>query len=175
MAVPILTPGSELAAALQTVPPPGGSAGSTTAWRAGVPPHPAVLLAEVHVAIADETDVVTARQNSRELAAGNGFPATDQTLIATAISELARNIIAYAQRGEIIVAPLELRGRRGIMIVARDDGPGIADVARAMTAGGSAGHSLGRGLLGTKYLMDEFELISTVGKGTTVTLRKWVR
>lgn len=130
---------------------------------------------EVCVPIGHETDIVTARQKGRELAAGSGFPSTEQTLIATAISEVARNIVVYARRGEIVLAPLELRGRRGILVVARDQGPGIADIELAMRDGYSTGKSLGMGLPGTRRLMDEFELTSTLGQGTTVTLRKWVR
>lgn len=132
-------------------------------------------MAEVLVPIAHEMDIVTARQKGRELAAGSGFPNTEQTLIATAISELARNIVVYARRGEIILAPLESRGRRGILVVARDDGPGIPDIDLAMRDGYSTGRSLGMGLPGTRRLMDEFELTSTLGQGTTVTLKKWVR
>ena len=131
--------------------------------------------AELRVAIADEGDIVDARQKGRELAAGCGFPFTDQTLIATAISEVARNIVVYAQRGEIILARLEQRGRRGILVVARDSGPGISDVDLAMRDGYSTGRSLGMGLPGTRRLMDEFELRSAPGQGTTVTLKKWVR
>jgi serine/threonine-protein kinase RsbT len=130
---------------------------------------------EVRVAITDEGDIVTARQKGRELAAGRGFPFTDQTLIATAISEVARNIVVYAQRGEIILAPLEQRGRRGILVVARDNGPGISDIDLAMRDGYSTGKSLGMGLPGARRLMDEFELRSARGQGTTVTLKKWVR
>jgi serine/threonine-protein kinase RsbT len=130
---------------------------------------------EVLVPIGHEMDIVTARQKGREIAAGSGFPSTEQTLIATAISEVARNIVVYAQRGEIELQPLESRGRRGIQVVARDNGPGIPDIDLAMRDGYSTGRSLGMGLPGTKRLMDEFELTSALGKGTIVTLRKWVR
>jgi serine/threonine-protein kinase RsbT len=133
------------------------------------------MAAEVHVPIAHEMDIVTARQKGRELAAVSGFPSTEQTLIATAISELARNIVEYAKSGEIVLAPIELPGRRGILVIARDDGPGIPDVGLAMTEGYSTGRSLGMGLPGTRRLMDEFELRSTPGRGTTVTLKKWLR
>lgn len=120
-----------------------------------------------------ETDVVKARQRGRELAAALGFSSTDQTLIATAISEVARNIVSYATRGTLTVAKVESQGRIGIEIVASDQGPGIPDVDLAMRDGFSTGNSLGFGLPGARRLMDDFELVSEVGIGTTVTLRKW--
>ena len=95
------------------------------------------------------------------------------TLIATAISELARNIVQYAQRGEIILSVVE-GSRRGIQIVARDQGPGIPDLELAMRDGYSTGGSLGLGLPGARRLMDEFAIDSEVGKGTTVSMRKWL-
>jgi serine/threonine-protein kinase RsbT len=130
---------------------------------------------ELHVPIEGEADIVTARQKGRELAAARGLGMTDQTLVATAISEVARNIVVYARRGEVVLAPVEDHGRRGVLVVARDEGPGIADPERAMRDGWSTGNSLGMGLPGAKRLMDEFELSSAVGKGTVVTMRKWVR
>ena len=117
--------------------------------------------------------MVKARQKGRELAAALGFSSTDQTLIATAISELARNIVSYAGRGTIGLSRIEAAGRTGIMIVAHDDGPGIADIQLAMRDGYSTGNSLGVGLPGARRLVDELEVQSTVGVGTTVTLRKW--
>lgn len=122
-----------------------------------------------------ETDVVRARQRGRELAAALGFSSTDQTLIATAISEIARNIVSYATRGTLSFSRIERQGRPGIQIVASDQGPGIADVEQAMRDGFSTGNSLGVGLPGARRLVDEFEITSTVGVGTTVTLRKWLR
>jgi len=133
------------------------------------------MQAEIHVPIERESDIVTARQKGREIAAINGFLSTDQTLIATAISEIARNIVVYAQRGEIVVAPLESRGRRGILVVGRDEGPGIPDLELVMQDGYSTAKSLGMGLPGARRLMDEFDLASVVGKGTTITMKKWVR
>jgi len=127
------------------------------------------------VAVGHEADIVTARQNGRELAATMGFSSTDQTMIALAISEIARNIISYAQRGTITLSLLEDRGRRGIQIIAQDQGPGIADIALAMRDGYSTAKSLGLGLPGAKRVMDEFELSSQLGHGTTVTMRKWRR
>lgn len=130
---------------------------------------------EVQITIETEADIVVARQKGRELAARGGFSTTDQTLIATAISEVARNIMQYARRGEIILSALEITGRRGIDVLARDDGPGIADLALAMQDGYSTGNSLGLGLPGVRRLMDEFNLESVPGRGTTVRLKKWVR
>lgn len=130
---------------------------------------------ETRVPIASEMDIVVARQQGRALAAAGGFSSTDQTLIATAISEVARNIVEYAQRGEIILSAVEQRGRRGMMVVARDDGPGIADPELALRDGYSTGNSLGMGLPGARRLMDEFDLWSAAGAGTTVTMKKWVR
>jgi serine/threonine-protein kinase RsbT len=120
-----------------------------------------------------EADVVTARQRGRELAAALGFSITDQTLIATAISEVARNIVSYAKRGTVSFNRVERQGRLGIEILATDHGPGIADVEQAMRDGYSTGNSLGVGLPGARRLVDEFEIESKLGVGTTVTLRKW--
>ena len=128
---------------------------------------------ETRVPIAHEADIVTARQKGRELAAQGGFSSTEQTLIATAISEVARNIVEYAKRGEIVLSAIEGEGRRGIIVIAQDFGPGIPDLDLAMRDGYSTARSLGMGLPGAKRLMDELEIQSTVGQGTTVTLKKW--
>jgi serine/threonine-protein kinase RsbT len=133
------------------------------------------VAAEVRVPIAGEADIVTARQKGRELAAAGGFSSTDQTLIATAISEVARNIVAYARCGEILLSAVEQPGKHGVLVVARDDGPGIPDLELAMRDGYSTGNSLGMGLPGARRLMDEFDLSSTVGSGTTITMKKWSR
>lgn len=130
---------------------------------------------EFHVAIERETDIVIARQRGRELAAAIGFSSTEQTIIALAISEITRNIVSYAQRGGVTLSRLEDGGRVGILIVASDRGPGIPDVHLAMRDGYSTAKSLGVGLPGAKRVMDEFDLASTVGKGTTVTMKKWLR
>jgi serine/threonine-protein kinase RsbT len=130
-------------------------------------------LPAVVIPIASATDVVTARQRGRELAARLGFSASDQTVIATAISELARNILDYARTGQIEVAVAHRGSRTGLAVVALDTGPGIADIARAMQDGYSTGHGLGLGLPGVKRLMDEFAIVSAPGQGTTVTVRKW--
>lgn len=127
------------------------------------------------IAIECDIDVVIARRKARELAAAAGFSGTDQTMIALAISEIARNIISYAQRGKVILSPLAEAGRRGILIVASDGGPGIPDIALAMQDGYSTAKSLGVGLPGARRVMDDFELMSAPGCGTTVTMKKWLR
>lgn len=128
---------------------------------------------ERRIAIDRDVDIVTARQLGRELAAQAGFSGSDLTLIATAISEVARNIVVYAERGEIVLGLANRNGRRGLEVIASDEGPGIPDIEQAMQDGFSTGRSLGLGLPGARRLMDEFEIVSEVGRGTTVTMRKW--
>ena len=129
---------------------------------------------EVCIPITTDADIVAARQAARELAARLDFPRTDLTLIATAVSEIARNIVRFAGSGEVVVELVE-RPRPGVRVVARDTGPGIADVERAMADGYSTYHGLGLGLPGARRLMDEFAVASEVGRGTTVTMTKWRR
>jgi serine/threonine-protein kinase RsbT len=133
------------------------------------------VAAETRVPVDRDADIVTARQKGRDLAMEIGFSGSDLTVVATAISEVARNIIAYADRGEIILSTLQQGGRLGIVVIARDDGPGIPDIEQAMRDGFSTGKSLGLGLPGAKRLMDEFEIMSEPGKGTIVTMKKWTR
>lgn len=130
---------------------------------------------EVRVAIQRESDIVLARQAGRQLAAQLGFSMTDQTLIATAISEVARNIVVYAQEGEIVLLRAEDGVRIGIQVTAIDQGPGIDNKDLAMRDGYSTKNSLGLGLPGARRLMDDFALESEVGRGTTVTMKKWKR
>jgi serine/threonine-protein kinase RsbT len=130
---------------------------------------------ESRIPIESDADVVTARQRARELAASLALSSTDQTLLATAISEVARNITTYATRGEVTVAMVETGGRRGIRVVARDEGPGIEDLERALQDGYTTGGGLGIGLPGARRLVDEFAIDSAPGRGTTVTLVKWAR
>jgi serine/threonine-protein kinase RsbT len=125
------------------------------------------------VAVIDDADVVTARQVGRELAMSIGFSGSDQTSIATAISEIARNIVVYAGTGEMRFRIVEGRGRSGLEIVAEDNGPGIPDIEKAMQDGYSTGRSLGLGLPGARRLMDEFEIVSTAGLGTRIRMAKW--
>jgi serine/threonine-protein kinase RsbT len=128
---------------------------------------------EIIVPIHADTDIVTARQKGREMASQLGFSAADLALIATAISELARNIVLYAKEGEIVLGLSENGDRRGITVVARDEGPGIPDVERALQEGYSTSRSLGLGLPGVRRLMDDFHITSEVGSGTTVVVTRW--
>jgi len=133
------------------------------------------MAGELRVEIGSDADVVSARQRGRALAEECGFTSTDVIFIATAISEIARNIVAYADRGEMVMQPVERAGRRGIVVVARDQGPGVRDVNLAMKDGFSTGNGLGLGLPGSRRLMDDFEIVSETGRGTTVTMGKWLR
>jgi serine/threonine-protein kinase RsbT len=125
--------------------------------------------------VAADVDIVSARQKGRELAARAGFSEGDQTVIAAAISEIARNILMYAKRGEVRISLVNSEDRVGITIVARDQGPGIKDVPRALQDGFSTSGGLGLGLPGARRLMDEFEIHSRPGEGTTITMKKWRR
>lgn len=127
------------------------------------------------VPIRSAADIVTARQQGRALASELGFSGSDLTIIATAISEVARNILEHAQAGEIGLSLVRTGSRLGISVVARDSGPGISDIARAMQDGYSTHKGLGLGLPGVRRLMDDFEIASEVGNGTVVTMKKWVR
>ena len=132
-------------------------------------------MSEVRVQIEREADIVLARQAGRQLAAQLGFSSTDQTLIATAISEVARNIVVYAQHGEIVLNKADDGVRVGIVVVAIDNGPGIDNKEMAMRDGYSTKNSLGLGLPGARRLMDDFALESEVGRGTRVSMTKWKR
>jgi len=127
------------------------------------------------VTIARDGDIIVARTNGRELASQIGFSRTDLALIAAATSEIARNIYIYAGRGVMSFCGVRDGGRRGIVIIGRDCGPGIADIDKAMQDGFSTGQSLGLGLPGARRIMDEFEIVSELGKGTTVTMKKWLK
>lgn len=131
------------------------------------------MTADIMVSVAADVDVLVARQKARALAATLRFSPSELTLIATAISEVARNILVYARRGEIELRIVEQRRRRGIIVIARDHGPGIPDIDQAMADGYSTSGSLGLGLPGAKRLMDEFDLTSAPGRGTIVTMIKW--
>jgi serine/threonine-protein kinase RsbT len=128
---------------------------------------------EIVIPIVAVVDIVTARQEGRTLAAAMGFSSSEQILIATAISEAARNILQYAGKGEIVLKQIHEGVRDGILIVARDEGPGIPDIQRAMQDGFSTSGGLGLGLPGIKRLMSEMNIVSTPEKGTTVVLKKW--
>ena len=131
-------------------------------------------VAEIRVAINSDQDIVGARQKGRSLAAQLGFSPADATLIATAISELARNIVSYARKGEIRLQAVQNATRQGIVVTAADEGPGIPDVLQALRDGFSTSGSLGLGLPGVRRLMDEFQISSQPGHGTTVTVKKWL-
>lgn len=130
---------------------------------------------EVRVPITSAGDIVIARQKGRALATLLGFSGSDPTVVAAAISEVARNIVNHARHGEIIIESINQNGRQAIQVIARDEGPGIADVEQAMQYGYSTSKGMGVGLPGAKWLMDEFDIASQVGKGTTVTMKKWLR
>lgn len=129
---------------------------------------------DIHLPIRSDVDIVLARQQARALARDLGFSGSDQTLIATALSELARNIVQYARCGEIVLRKARRGLRPGLVIIAQDQGPGIADVELAMQDGYSTGNGLGLGLPGAKRLMDEFEIASRLGEGTWIQVTKWL-
>lgn len=127
---------------------------------------------EIHVPISADPDIVAARQAARELAVRAGFSGADLTMLATAVSEVARNIVRFASFGEVTIELLE-GSRAGVHVVARDTGPGIRDVDVALQDGFSTYDGLGLGLPGARRLMDEFNIVSEPGHGTTVTMTKW--
>jgi serine/threonine-protein kinase RsbT len=160
----------------------GGQKKNRPSERGAVPPvlgpqltpsQPAAPSDAVRIAISTDVDIVKARQQGRKLAGDVGFETTDLALVATAISELARNIVRYAKDGEITIRPLTNAAHQGVEIVARDQGPGIKDVEQVMQVGFSTSGGLGLGLPGVRRLMDEFEIQSTPGLGTTIVTRKW--
>src|SRR3954449_12995079 len=156
-------------------PPSTSRRGSPCSRRARSPATVAPEQAE-RISIESDADVVMARQRARALAVGLEMPSTDQTLLATAISEIARNITAYAQRGEVLLDVVrDNGGRQGVRVVARDDGPGIENLEKALTDGYTTGGGLGLGLPGARRLVDEFDIETAPGEGTRVTLVKWTR
>jgi len=132
-----------------------------------------VSAGEIRVAINSDQDIVIARQKGRAMAAELGSSSGDATLIATAISELARNIVSYARKGSITLKSIQGSSRVGILVLAEDDGPGILDIRQALRDGFSTSGSLGLGLPGVRRLMDDFEITSQPGQGTTVVVKKW--
>lgn len=132
------------------------------------------MAADTQIRITCDRDVVAARQQARSVALEAGFSMSEATLIATAISELARNIVSYANEGSVTLRRVNgVNGAGGLTIVAADSGPGIADIAQALRDGYSSSGGLGLGLPGVRRLMDEFEIVSRAGGGTTVTVTKW--
>jgi serine/threonine-protein kinase RsbT len=132
-----------------------------------------VSVGEIRVEINSDGDIVVARQKGRVMASELGFSSGDATLIATSISELARNIVSYARKGEIKLKEIQNSNKIGILVVASDDGPGIVDIRQALRDGYSTSGSLGLGLPGVRRLMDEFEINSEPGRGTIVAVKKW--
>lgn len=128
---------------------------------------------EVRVPINADADLVTARAEGRAMAERLGFPRPDPTLVATAISEIARNIVVHVGSGEIVLRPLQEADRYGLVVIASDDGPGIRDVEAALHDEYSGRGGLGLGLPGARRLMDEFDIASDADNGTTVTMKKW--
>lgn len=128
---------------------------------------------EIRVSVETDADLVVARAEGRAMAQHLGFRPPDPTLIATAISELARNLVVHVGHGEIIMSPLVDDRRSGLLVIVRDEGQGIADIDAALSLGHASRGGLGLGLPGARRLMDEFEVESQPGKGTTVTMRKW--
>lgn len=129
--------------------------------------------AEITLLIKRDTDIVLACQKGRALAAQMGLSGNDQVSVVIAVSEIAQNILRYAKHGKIVLKPVEQNQKQGIEVVAEDKGPGIADIDLVLQDGYSTGGGLGLGLSGAKRLMDEFEISTQVGEGTTITIRKW--
>ncbi len=130
---------------------------------------------EIQVPINSDQDIVTARQKGRLLAAELGFSSGDATLIATTISELARNIVTYAKSGRITLTVINGSARQGVQVVAQDQGPGIGDIQQALRDGFSTSGSLGLGLPGVMRIVDEFEIVSEKNRGTIIKAQKWKR
>jgi serine/threonine-protein kinase RsbT len=128
---------------------------------------------EVRISINSDADLVTARAEGRAMAERLGFPRPDPTLIATAISEVARNIVVHVGGGEIVLRPFQESDRYGLVVIASDEGPGIRDVEAALRDEYSGRGGLGLGLPGARRLMDDFEVTSDADIGTTVTMKKW--
>lgn len=140
-----------------------------------------MAIADARLPILGEDDIVLSRQRAREVARQLGFGAVDQSRIATAVSELTRNVVRYATdgRGEVTIRAITSSGgareQVGIEIIVADEGPGISDVDQALRDGFTSGGGMGMGLPGTRRLMDEMSIDSAVGRGTTITIRKWRR
>jgi serine/threonine-protein kinase RsbT len=131
------------------------------------------MVDEIHCKISSEDDLVTARARGRELALQLGFSKTDATLVATAISEIARNIVVHVGEGHIHMSAVLEDRRFGLVVIAADKGPGIRDLDTALELGYASRGGLGLGLPGARRLMDDFCIESNVDRGTTVTMVKW--
>lgn len=127
----------------------------------------------LRVQIRDESDLTVVRRHVRESASREGLSGTAIEALATAVTELARNVLDHAAGGSLQIGPARQDGRRGVVVTVSDLGPGIPDIAKAMQDGYSTRHGLGLGLPGARSLVDEFRIESEVGRGTTITLWKW--
>jgi serine/threonine-protein kinase RsbT len=148
---------------------------SESGGREGAIIMPNGAVCETIVPIKHDADVLVAYHKGRAMAAQLGLSSDDQMVVVIAILEVARNIVRYAGMGEIVLSIVKQDGRGGIVVVARDSGPGIPNVERAMRDGYSTGGGLGLGLPGARRLMDEFKIVSEIGKGTTIEMKKWKR
>jgi anti-sigma regulatory factor (Ser/Thr protein kinase) len=137
------------------------------------PPGTVAVEDEIRVRIASDADMLPARAHGRDLALKLGFSRTDATLIATAISEIARNIVVHVGSGEIVMRPIQEDNRHGLTVIASDSGPGIGDLEAALEHGYASRNGLGLGLPGARRLMDDFDVESEQGRGTTITMTKW--
>ncbi len=135
--------------------------------------EPVTRATRIRLPIGDEWEVVLARKHGRDLAREAGLSESAAHALATAISEIVRNVVVHAGRGDVSLDIIEDRGRRGVIVVVRDDGPGIAEPALAMQDGYSTANGLGLGLSSAQRLVDKLDLVSVVGRGTTVVLKKW--
>jgi serine/threonine-protein kinase RsbT len=131
------------------------------------------IVSAERVAVTDEGGIIVARQAAGRAAKRMGMSLVDQTKVATATSELARNIVRYAESGEVVIEEIADALRSGLQITFKDKGPGIPDLQTAMRDGFTTGGGMGFGLSGSKRLMNEFEIISQIGVGTTVIIKKW--
>lgn len=132
-----------------------------------------VRVQPVRIAITSDEDILQARQRAHQLAKRAEFPPLDLALIATIVSELAHNILQHAGRGEILIKRVYSGNRAGLVVMARDTGPGIVDVTRALEDGFSTSGRMGLGLPVVKRVVDEFKIVSRLNRGTTIVIRKW--
>ncbi len=129
--------------------------------------------AQVALPVRSDVDLMAVREAARTAAADAGFSLVNQTKLVTAVSELARNAVVHGGGGEVRVEPVRQGARRGVRLIVSDQGPGITDIAEALTDGHTTGHGLGLGLGGARRLVDDFSIESTPGQGTTVTISMW--
>jgi serine/threonine-protein kinase RsbT len=149
------------------------AASDSTRWSLGPGMERARVRSEALLPVANETDALSARDRGRELAVSVGLSPTDSASVAAAVSELVRNLITYATRGEVILRTLENERARGVEVIVIDEGPGIVDIEQALQERFSTSGGLGLGLPGVRRLMDEVQIASRLGRGTTVAIRKW--